>query len=304
LNVRNDQRGKVGYTTYLVLIALQCIGFPLAFLISSPQKVIRPDGTRLRDPTKNKKVSEELKKMWILFKSKKILLLLPILIGFNWNTTYQGIYLTKYFSVRSRALGSLMSGVGATAGDVFWGWFLDRKFTTRPMMAKVTWLSFATIMFGLFSWQVANEHLYANTVPKVTLDWDTPGFGRAFAVNVLFRFMNESHYVFVYWLIGTFDNDIETLTLTVGILRSMESIGSCLSFGIGAAKIPAMTNLIISFVMFAVAVPTTSYVTFLVPERPSELAKVESSDEEDETREKGVDLGVQAVAEAADIKSG
>ncbi len=83
--------------------------------------------------------------------------------------------------------------------------------------------------------------------------------------------MNESHYMFVYWIIGTFNNDIETLTLTVGIVRSFESVGSALAFGIGAAKgITPMTNLIIAFVMFAICIPTTSLVVFMVPEHPKE----------------------------------
>jgi hypothetical protein len=43
--------------------------------------------------------------------------------------------------------------------------------------------------------------------------------------------MNESHYMFVYWILGAFFDDIETLTLAVGLLRSFESVGSCLSFG-------------------------------------------------------------------------
>ena len=30
LNVHSDKKGKVGYSTYLILIALQCLGLPLA----------------------------------------------------------------------------------------------------------------------------------------------------------------------------------------------------------------------------------------------------------------------------------
>jgi hypothetical protein len=85
----------VSYTTYLVLIGLQCLGLPLAFLISSPQKVIRPDGKKVPDPTKNKLVMGELKKFWALLKKKEIYMLIPVLIGFNWNGTYLGIYQTK-----------------------------------------------------------------------------------------------------------------------------------------------------------------------------------------------------------------
>jgi hypothetical protein len=80
--------------------------------------------------------------------------------------------------------------------------------------------------------------------------------------------MNESHYMFVYWILGAFFDDIETLTLAVGLLRSFESVGSCLSFGIGAAKIKPMINLIVAFVMFAITIPSTFAATMLVPERP------------------------------------
>ncbi|KAK0377606.1 hypothetical protein CPAR01_05380 [Colletotrichum paranaense] len=278
LNVKENQRGKVGYSTYLVLIALQCLGLPLALLVSPPQKVIHSDGRKVADPTKNKAVLGEFRKWLKLLKKKQFYLLIPILVGFNWNSTYQGIYLTKYFSVRARTLGALTSGIAASAANIFWGWFYDLKCFSRPQLAKITWSCFSVIMLGLFAWQVANEKLYEDTVPKVTLDWSTPGFGRGFAVNVLFRFMNESHYMFVYWIMGTFFDDIETLTLGVGLVRSFESIGSCLAFGIGAVKVSPMVNLIVAFVMFVVCVPATSWAVLLVPERPVDNTKLEAED--------------------------
>ncbi len=85
--------------------------------------------------------------------------------------------------------------------------------------------------------------------------------------------MNESHYMFTYWLMGTFFNDLETLTLGVGVIRSFESIGSCLAFGIGAAQVSPMVNLIIAFVMFFITLPFTSWAVFLVPERPNDGLK-------------------------------
>ena len=91
--------------------------------------------------------------------------------------------------------------------------------------------------------------------------------------------MNESHYMFVYWLLGAFFDDLETLTLAVGLMRSFESVGSCLSFGIGAVKVAPMVNLIVAFVMFAVTIPATFVATFLVPERPVDVRKLESGAE-------------------------
>jgi len=96
LNVKTQNRGKVGYTTYLVLIALQCLGLPLALLISRPEKVIRPDGTKLAVPAKAKvSVKDEFRKIWALFKRREMYLLVPIMVGFQWNGTYLGIYMTK-----------------------------------------------------------------------------------------------------------------------------------------------------------------------------------------------------------------
>lgn len=82
----------MSYTTYLVLIGLQCLGLPLALLVSPPEKIIRSDGSRMEDPTKKKAVLGEFKRWWALLKRKEMYLLIPVLCGFNWNSTYLGIY--------------------------------------------------------------------------------------------------------------------------------------------------------------------------------------------------------------------
>ena len=83
--------------------------------------------------------------------------------------------------------------------------------------------------------------------------------------------------MFVYWIVGSFFDDIETLTLAVGIVRTFESVGSCISFGIGAANVAPMVNLIISFSMFAFTIPATTAVVFMIPERPINLRKEDAS---------------------------
>jgi len=95
LNVKTNSKGKVGYNTYLVLIALQCMGLPLALLVSPPEKVIHRDGRKQADPTKGKAVLGEFKKLWSLLKRKQMYLLIPVLVGFAWNGTYLGIYMAK-----------------------------------------------------------------------------------------------------------------------------------------------------------------------------------------------------------------
>ena len=201
------------------------------------------------------------------------------------------------FSVRSRTLGSLTSGIAATFANIFWGWFYDLQVFRRPTLAKICWFFFVVLMLGSFGWQVANEKLYGGSNPRVTLDWDNPGFGRGFASMVILRFLNESHYMFVYWLIGAFFDDLPTLSLAVGIMRSFESLGSCIAFGIGASKVSPMVNLIIAFAMFGLTIPATSGVVFLVPERPVQVRKI---DDGAASEEETIPVVVAKAAEAVD----
>ncbi|KAF4126399.1 Ion channel regulatory protein UNC-93 [Geosmithia morbida] len=284
LNVKDGNRGKVSYTTYLVLISLQCLGLPLSLLISPPEKIIRSDGSMMGNAaiaSREKTVKATLKSMWALLKRKQMFLLIPVMVGFNWNSTYLGIYQTAYFSVRARTLSSLVSGIVATMANIIWGWVFDLKRFSRPVLAKFAWGFSATTMLGLMSWQIANEKYYADAVPAVTLDWANSGFGRGFASMVLIRFFNESHYMFIYWIIGAFFDDLETLTLAVGMVRSFESLGSTVAFGIGAAKVSPMANLVVAFVLLCITIPTTTLAVLLVPERPEQTKLIEETEEDE-----------------------
>ena len=82
--------------------------------------------------------------------------------------------------------------------------------------------------------------------------------------------------MYVYWLVGAFFDDIETVTLAVSLVRTFESIGSSVAFGVGASAASPMVNLIIAFAMFGLTIPATSAVVFMVPERPVDLRKDEA----------------------------
>jgi len=100
--------------------------------------------------------------------------------------------------------------------------------------------------------------------------------------------------MFVYWLVGAFFDDIETLTLAVSLVRTFESIGSSVAFGIGAASVSPMVNLIIAFAMFGFTIPATSAVVFMVPERPIDLRKDDASTSEEESE--SIETGAAAKA--------
>ncbi|KAF2773970.1 MFS general substrate transporter [Teratosphaeria nubilosa] len=278
LNHTQKTTGKVGYSTYLALIAIECMGLPLALMVSSPHNALRSDGTRVNSiHVRPLSVKQGLQALWPLFKQPRVYLLLPILTTIWWNPTYLSIYLTNNFSVRSRALASLVSSLAGSFADVAVGRMLDIKSVRRSSLARYTWSTFVLIMLALFSWQVANEHLYSHTKP--TLDWATPGFGRGFAVNVLFNAMNEANSTFAFWIIGTFSEDLQWITQVFGLMRSAETIGAAIACALGGSQnVSPMTNLIVAFAVYAAAFPFAFVAVWQVPDNPTETVLLEGRD--------------------------
>lgn len=101
--------------------------------------------------------------------------------------------------------------------------------------------------------------------------------------------------MWLYWALGSFDTEADTIALSMGILRSGESAGQAFAYAVGSVKSASlMTNLIIAVVTFYVAVPFTTWAAFLVRDRaPGEEG--EDSGSEDVVRVTGSDSDAEAV---------
>jgi MFS family permease len=117
LNIDRNEAGKVSYTVYLVFIALQCCGPLAALLLTPPSKVERLDGKKV-DLTILGKPWEEIKNTTKRFFSKDFLLIVPFIGQAVFAEAVFFTYLSLFFSVRARALGSLLSGlIAVTVGN-------------------------------------------------------------------------------------------------------------------------------------------------------------------------------------------
>lgn len=201
MNIRSSNRGAVIYTVFYVFIAIACLGLPASLLVSSPHKAIRRRpgepwtnvAPRRTTPSgKNTSWAVEFKRLWRVLKLKHMILLTMILITFDMNRVYIGIYMVQTISVRSRALTALVAGFAQVIADVFWGWFLDSKIIkSRKRRAQVCWALFSVLMFIGFAWFTYNEYNYSNQNPRPTLDWSRGGFAVGFIPPLLLYFMNE-----------------------------------------------------------------------------------------------------------------
>ena len=95
-----------------------------------------------------------------------------------------------------------------------------------------------------------------------------------------------------YWVLGTFDQNIENLTFSTALLRGGKSLASTITHGLGASKdVSLLTNIIIATALFWASVPTTASGTWQVKDE-EELGHGSTGTESD--RENGSESQGQA----------
>lgn len=272
LNVKDANAGAVSYNTYLALIGLQCVGLPAALLLSSEAKVRRPDGSRPsfgRDASAG--VKDELLRLAKAFKLRHILLLAPMYIVGLWGQTYQYNYLAAHFSVRSRALASLLSAVAALSADVTLAFVADLRLfgQTQRQRAITMWAGFSIALTALYVWQMVLEASFVGQ-EDVALDWaDEPKarFNVNLAVYILWKFVFGAMYNFQFYIVGCYDYTPGDMPRVMGIIRGLEAVGSTFAYVVGATHWSNLNQGILSFALWVACIVPTSLALRLAPKR-------------------------------------
>ncbi|MCO5565897.1 hypothetical protein L7F22_019572 [Adiantum nelumboides] len=260
LNANNGQAGSLSTNTFLVFVVLQCIGPFVALLISLPHQVQRKDGTPVvlkLNPT----LKAELKAMWTAITAKKVLLLLPLI----WQTTFSEAVIFSingtYFSVRSRALASFLGAVVAATACYILGFILDNHKWSLNGRARYAFLSIYAMQFAWWGWSIYTTHDYSKSSP--THDWSegsawSPGFAMLLMLQIGFNLM----YEYTYWLVGATSDKPGEIVRLAGVIRSVESAGQAVSYGINSTSWPyyavCSLNLAFTFVGVIFAWPVVS----------------------------------------------
>ncbi|KAL4931009.1 major facilitator superfamily domain-containing protein [Aspergillus undulatus] len=264
LNVNTAHVGKVTYTTYLGLVAISSLGAPFALLLSQPQDVIRSNGTKI-PYMKKTSLSIEARAIWKQMKNKYMLLLIPVFLAGQFGTTYQGNYLTSYFTVRSRALASFLTAVVGAAANIITGTILDLKYFSREARSKSVYIFVLTFVTAAWTWNAIVETKLSRTADPPAFDLgDGPFFNSAFTVYMFFKFFYEVLQTYIYWLMAEIkgaqaDGDVAR---TTGILRSWESIGSTIAYAVGATHWPNVNQMALGFALWGFTIPFTVLAVF------------------------------------------
>ncbi|CAG8042265.1 unnamed protein product [Penicillium olsonii] len=264
LNVGTAETGKVTYTTYLGLVAISALGAPFALLLSQPQDVVRSNGTKI-PYMKKTSFAIEARAIWKQLSNKYMLLLIPVFLAGQFGSTYQGNYLTTYFTVRSRALASFLTAVVGAAANIITGLILDVKSVSRENRSKGVYIFVLIFVTAAWTWNAIVETKLSRMADPPAFDLgDGPFFNSAFTVYMVFKFFYEVLQTYIYWLMAEIkgaqaDGDIAR---TTGILRSWESIGSTIAYAVGATHWPNLNQMILGFALWGFTIPFTILAVF------------------------------------------
>ncbi|KAJ4986083.1 major facilitator superfamily transporter [Stagonosporopsis vannaccii] len=244
--------GGVTPDTYIAFLIIECMALPFAFLISPLERVVRSDGTRIL-------VSEKLstKTEFKMIKTTMIskLIVLSALWAI-WSFFYSGTwstYLGTYFSVRARALSSLISPFLCIIGCFGLGFVLDIKQMSQRRRAQIGLFIVVVLNFGVYIWSVLMQ-IQFNTHHPGKIDWDDGLYARSFLPYFFVQTTGPLSQSYMYWLLSSFATDAQANVRNGAAFRCLEAVGQAVSYGMNTQiKTSPLVGFCVTFALMAAA---------------------------------------------------
>ncbi|CZR68742.1 probable DUF895 domain membrane protein [Phialocephala subalpina] len=251
LNANNNHAGKVSYNVYLAFIALQALGPFAGLLLNKPSKVQRTDGVPVKLAITGSAASE-LKANVKLFFSKNFLLIVPLIAQGVYTEAVMFTFESLWFSVRARALGSFLSGIVAIiAGNILGAW-LDRKQLALKTRARGAFFVILGLQGVWWIWATVLVTDFRKSRP--TYDWVDAGFGKGFALFLLWVAGFQLNYMYLYFVVGELARTDAEVIRIAGLLRGTESAVQAVSYGLNSVPIFAdVGGVYLNFGLWALA---------------------------------------------------
>ncbi|KAF4464221.1 duf895 domain membrane protein [Fusarium albosuccineum] len=255
-NYSGKSTGKLDRRTYIVFVALQCITPFVALLLSPPNKVQRGDGQAVKTAEKIHTLAE-IKEVLKILVRKDFLLVVPFFFYATFLLSYAGSYLSLYFSVRARALASLVSALSQITANIFFGSFLDWKRFTLNQRARYSYIGMMALFGGTWIWGAVVQHGYE--LNKPALDWVDDGFGRGWAFYIMMQVNFALAYNYGYWLAGYMARTPAEIVRLTSTVRAVEAAGGAVASGISSTHAPLIAALGVNFGLWGLAVTPTYF---------------------------------------------
>ncbi|ROV96980.1 hypothetical protein VSDG_04141 [Cytospora chrysosperma] len=269
--------GGVTPDTYIAFVIIECLALPFAFLITPLERVVRSDGTRIV-MSESLSTIQELKKIRFTMTSK--LILLSGLWAF-WSFFYSGTwstYLADYFSVRARALSSLISPFFCIVGCFGLGFILDIKGLSQRRRAQLGLYTVVLLNLGVYIWSIVMQVKF-NAKDPGAIDWDDSLYPSAFLPYFFVQTTGPLSQSYMYWLISSFATDAQSNVRNGAAFRCIEAVGQAVSYGVNTnANTSTLVGFCITFALMAAALGPMIVLTNDTPDRiPADLIAEEQA---------------------------
>ncbi|KAJ5557954.1 hypothetical protein N7535_009447 [Penicillium sp. DV-2018c] len=229
---KNHEKGVTGGVspdTFIAFVIIECLALPFALLITPFESVVRSDGTQIvTSETISTKM--EIKRIAKTMTSRLILL---SSIWALWSFFYTGswtTYLGIYFTVRSRALSSLISPFFCIIGCFGLGFILDMKGLSQRRRAQVGLYVVVILNFGVYIWSIIMQVKFDRHDPG-SIDWDDALYPSSFLPYFFVQTTGPLSQSYMYWLLSSFATDAQENVRNGAAFRCIEAIGQAIAYG-------------------------------------------------------------------------
>ncbi|KAK6217504.1 hypothetical protein QIS74_07618 [Colletotrichum tabaci] len=280
INYRRSSAGGVAWFTYLIFLGLECTGFIWALLLSPTARVRRKDGTRPDLSGRNITWKGEFEALWAHARQKTSwLVFVPAFYSFFYGGT-MGTYLTLHFSVRARALSTMVTPMCTVPMVMVYGKLLDMQRLSQKTRAWVALCSWVLPQAASFVWLGVEYHKFG-TGSSTGLDpvVNSRRWAEAYLPFLIIFTTGYWTQLSLYWILGTFANDVKSTARSTGLFRAFTTCGMAVSYGINSsASLDPRVPLCINAALIALVIPCMIALIRLVPE------KVDTSPDEEQEK--------------------
>ncbi|KUI72315.1 UNC93-like protein 2 [Cytospora mali] len=271
-NYSRASSGGIAWSTYLIFVGFECTGVIWAFLLSPTKRVRRSDATPV--PTTDTVTWKgEFSALWQHAQRRKTwLVFIPAFYSFFYGGT-MGTYLSLHFSVRSRALSSLITPIITIFMVMAYGRMLDMRRWSQAARAWLAFILWLVPQICCFIW-IGIEYSKFGTETEQGLDYGVNArrWAEAYLPYLIIFTTGYWTQLSLYWILGTFSTDVKANARTGGLFRAFETCGQAVSYAINSnygsdPRKPFYVNCAV----LALAIPCMVFLIKQVPEVPAEI---------------------------------
>ncbi|KAJ5097039.1 major facilitator superfamily domain-containing protein [Penicillium angulare] len=276
------ESGGVTPETYLAFVIIESLALPFALLIVPFERVVRSDGTRIVT-AETLSTKQEFRRIATTMTKKLIVL---SALWALWSFFYSGswsTYLGTYFSVRARALSSLISPFFCIVGCFGLGFILDMKSLSQRRRAQIGLYTVVILNVGVYIWSIVMQTRFNRHNPG-DIDWSDSLYPSAFLPYFFVQTTGPLSQSYMYWLISSFATDAQENVRNGAAFRCIEAVGQAIAYGMNTQTTSdPLTGFCVSFGLLAAALLPMIILVNSTPDRiPADVV----AEEQDAAREK------------------